>query len=90
MERAEGVFLWVSLVTTSLREGLSNHDTPTELLRRLVSLPTNFEMLFRSILDVVSPCYHVRVAEMLQLAVTEHTLHWEVYSHYDREYDYPG
>lgn len=68
-ERANGVFLWVFLVTTSLRKGLSNGDTITDLQRRLDSLPTDLESFFRHMLDVVEPFYHQKMARVLQIAV---------------------
>jgi hypothetical protein len=68
-DRAQGVFLWVFLVTRSLRDGLTNGDTAEDLERRLASLPTDLERLFRAMLDAVDPMYDKKVAQTLSMAV---------------------
>ncbi|SPO07752.1 uncharacterized protein DNG_10447 [Cephalotrichum gorgonifer] len=68
-DRAHGVFLWVSLVTRSLREGLVNGDTVLDLRKRLESLPADLEAFFRHMMNTVDPLYHERMARVLRIAV---------------------
>jgi len=68
-ERARGVFLWVFLVTRSLRDGLVNGDTMLDLQKRLESLPTDLEAFFRHMMDTIDPIYHERMARVLSIAV---------------------
>ncbi|OTA03702.1 hypothetical protein A9Z42_0041810 [Trichoderma parareesei] len=68
-ERAHGVFLWVFLVTRSLRDGLVNGDTIRDLQRRLESLPTELEPFFKHMLEVIDPLYHETMARTLRIAV---------------------
>ncbi|KAF3046204.1 hypothetical protein E8E11_008845 [Didymella keratinophila] len=49
-EKSDGVFLWVCLVVNSLLEGFSDGERPTDLQKRLESLPTDLEDLFDRIL----------------------------------------
>ncbi|PTB62037.1 hypothetical protein BBK36DRAFT_61791, partial [Trichoderma citrinoviride] len=68
-ERAHGVFLWVFLVTRSLRDGLINGDTMRDLQRRLDSLPTELEPFFKHMLEVIDPLYHEPMARTLRIAI---------------------
>ncbi|KAI3325372.1 hypothetical protein HD806DRAFT_446340 [Xylariaceae sp. AK1471] len=87
--RAEGVFLWVFLVTRMLREGLMNDDSLTELRMRLDSVPTDLEKFFKHILGSVEPFYHEKQSGTLQVAtVADGPLHAPLYSFHDLEYDY--
>ena len=64
VERASGVFLWVFLVVQSLRRGLCNSDTISELQDRLRILPTELEEFFQHILDSVEKVYHRQAARL--------------------------
>ncbi|KAI0444290.1 hypothetical protein F4803DRAFT_512023 [Xylaria telfairii] len=87
--RAEGVFLWVFLVTRMLREGLMNDDSLTELRMRLDSVPTDLEKFFKHILSSVEPFYHEKQSGTLQVAsVAGEPLHANLYSFHDLEYTY--
>ena len=68
-ERAQGVFLWVFLVTRSLRHGLVNGDTIEDLQRRLEVLPTDLEPFFKHMLDIIDPYYHPYMGRTLQMAI---------------------
>lgn len=68
-ERASGVFLWVWLVTQSLRNGLSNHDTMDDLESRLDALPVDLERLFEHMFEQIDPFYHQLGAESLLLVL---------------------
>jgi hypothetical protein len=52
---ANGIFLYVKLVVTSLLNGLSNHDEILDLFKRLRSLPRGLEALYDHMLSVVHP-----------------------------------
>ncbi|OTB05967.1 hypothetical protein M426DRAFT_41592, partial [Hypoxylon sp. CI-4A] len=64
---ASGVFLWVTLVTQSLRNGLTNDDTMEDLNARLDSLPKSLEAFYKQMLDSVDPIYHRKSANLLQM-----------------------
>ncbi|KAI0541015.1 hypothetical protein GGR58DRAFT_498633 [Xylaria digitata] len=87
-ERAEGVFLWAFLVTRSLREGLSNDDTIADMWRRLESLPSDLERLFRHMLDSVDAIYHPKMAGVLQIAIHAFApMPAEIYWHLEKEFE---
>lgn len=64
VERADGVFLWVSLVVKSVQGGLSNDDPMSVLRERVKSTPQRLEELFRSLLDSIEDC-HAQMAVLL-------------------------
>ncbi|KAI1751255.1 hypothetical protein F4782DRAFT_506441 [Xylaria castorea] len=85
-ERAEGVFLWAFLVTRSLREGLSNDDTITDMWRRLESLPKDLQRLFKHMLDSVDAIYHPKMAGALQVAIHAfEPIQADIYWHLEKE-----
>ncbi|KAF2972592.1 hypothetical protein GQX73_g1010 [Xylaria multiplex] len=87
-ERAEGVFLWAFLVTRSLREGLSNDDTVVDMWRRLQSLPSDLERLFKHMLDSVDDIYRPKMAGALQVAIHAfEPLPVEIYWHLEKEFE---
>ncbi|KAI7782575.1 hypothetical protein LA080_013063 [Diaporthe eres] len=70
VERADGVFLWVSLVVKSVESGLWNGDPISVLHDRVKSTPLRLEELFRSLLDSIED-WHARMAVLLlALAMT--------------------
>ena len=86
-KRAQGVFLWVFLVTQLLREGLTNYDSIADLWKRLESVPVDLELFFRHILSSVEPFYHEKMAGTLLIALkAERPLPIEFYSYHDLEY----
>jgi hypothetical protein len=68
-KRADGVFLWVFLVTKSLRDGLVNGDTIRDLEKRLRSLPSDLEVFFKHMLDSVENHYHQAMAQVLSITI---------------------
>ena len=68
-DKAEGVFLWVTLVTRSLKRGLSEHDDTKELERRLAQTPSDLIGFFRSILRNIDDNYRDYTMRALQIAV---------------------
>lgn len=49
VERAEGIFLWVCLVTQSIRRGVLNCDDWKLLIKRVQSLPLELESLYENL-----------------------------------------
>jgi hypothetical protein len=89
VEKAKGVFLWVFIVTKLLREGLTNHDSFSDLKRRLESFPSDLEPFFRQMIESVEPFYRQKMAESLQIALAaKEPLDALVYSFYDGEEDF--
>jgi hypothetical protein len=86
--RAQGVFLWVFLVTRLLREGLTNDDSFQDLMKRLETFPSDLEMFIKQILESVDPFYHPKTARMLKITVAaKEPLPTIVYAFHEREYD---
>ncbi|KAF2800000.1 hypothetical protein K505DRAFT_293464 [Melanomma pulvis-pyrius CBS 109.77] len=67
IRKASGVFLWVSLVTDSLLEGLSDGERLEQLHARLEALPTDLESLFWSILTRLQGKHLGRASELIQI-----------------------
>jgi hypothetical protein len=65
--KADGVFLWVTLVVRSLLDGLENRDTISDLQRRLRLLPADLEDLFNSMMKRIDSFYLSRASETLQI-----------------------
>ncbi|KAK0735942.1 hypothetical protein B0T21DRAFT_365970 [Apiosordaria backusii] len=88
VEKSSGVFLWVTIVTRLLREGLTNDDSVRDLRRRLESFPSDLEPFFRLILTTVDPFYQDRMARSLLFALNaKEPLHIHMYMFHDQEYD---
>jgi hypothetical protein len=87
-DRAQGVFLWVFLVTKLLREGLTNDDTLSDLRKMLDSIHPDLEQFFKQILDGVSGVYHEKMAGVLEIALAAHEpLDAFIYHFHEMEYD---
>ncbi|CAM1500670.1 Fc.00g098320.m01.CDS01 [Cosmosporella sp. VM-42] len=87
-DRAQGVFLWVFMVTRLLREGLTNYDTLSDLQRRLEAVPSDLESFFRHMMESVEPFYHEKMAGTLQIAITaQEPLPLAIYRFHDLEYE---
>ncbi|KAI1110714.1 hypothetical protein F5Y14DRAFT_428124 [Nemania sp. NC0429] len=67
VRRAEGVFLWASLVTHSLIRGLQAHDDPDMMQARLDLLPTDMNKLFEQMLSNVDEVHRESLALYVQL-----------------------
>ncbi|KAI0875414.1 hypothetical protein GGS24DRAFT_295783 [Hypoxylon argillaceum] len=66
--KAQGVFLWVTLVVRSLLEGLTEGDRISDLRQRLEELPDDLEQLFQKMLDSVDKRY---------IKDTSHYIRWQ-------------
>lgn len=87
-DRAQGVFLWVFLVTKYLREGLDNGDTFGNLQAMLQAFPPELEPFFKQMLDSVTLFYHCQMAGLLRLSlVAQRPLHFMVFHFHDKEHD---
>ncbi|KAF3019795.1 hypothetical protein E8E14_012203 [Neopestalotiopsis sp. 37M] len=64
-ERAEGVFLWVHLVTRSLLRGIVNSDDMADLQKRLDEYPRGLESFFERMFDTIDEFYRKRTAKVL-------------------------
>ncbi|CZR56191.1 uncharacterized protein PAC_06079 [Phialocephala subalpina] len=67
LEKAEGVFLWVTLVVNSLIEGLEGGDDMKDLQRRLSELPAGLEPLYQRIVENIKPRYHEQAAQLFRI-----------------------
>ncbi|KAF2853440.1 hypothetical protein T440DRAFT_505771 [Plenodomus tracheiphilus IPT5] len=65
--KSSGVFLWVSLVTQSLLDGLSEGERLSELQDRLDSLPSDLEKLFENILGRLDRKHFERAAQFFEM-----------------------
>lgn len=89
-EQAKGVFLWVFLVTNTLKESLNNHDSFSDLHRRLESYPDNLDDFFKEMLESVDSWYHPKMSTCLQIALTgDEPLDAAIYSLHEQEFDDP-
>ncbi|PMD37788.1 hypothetical protein L207DRAFT_514949 [Hyaloscypha variabilis F] len=66
---ADGVFLWVFLVTRSILDGLTNSDRIKDLQGRLKETPKDLQDYFKSILFSTENRYRTQTARMLSIAV---------------------
>ena len=66
--KADGVFLWVHLVTKSLLEGLTNADRVADLQRRLEELPGELEELYAKMFESIDRTYRERASRYFQIA----------------------
>ncbi|KAF2095990.1 hypothetical protein NA57DRAFT_59051 [Rhizodiscina lignyota] len=73
IEKAAGVFLWVTLVVTSLLRGMGHGDRISDLQTRLDALPPELEQLYDKMLYSLDPFYLEHAAQYFQLIRT--TLH---------------
>ena len=69
-DRAQGVFLWVTLVVKSLLSGATQHDDVEELTVRLRSLPRDLKGFFQRMLDSVDDSYEMHASRILLLTQT--------------------
>ena len=67
VQKASGVFLWVTLVVASLLAGLVNGDRVRDLDRRLALLPPDLEKLYQKMLSSLDPFYLGHASALFQL-----------------------
>lgn len=66
VNRSEGMFLWLVLVTKTIREDMRNGHTIRELRRLLELMPTEIEDLFRRIYNTLPERIRLHTAAMLR------------------------
>ncbi|KAK4194507.1 hypothetical protein QBC40DRAFT_290669 [Triangularia verruculosa] len=88
-QRANGVFLWVALVTKSICDGLTNEDSIYDLRERLRLLPTDLSDLFKHILDRIDLAHRKKSAEHLWIALHDRSksLPAEAYYFHERDHE---
>ncbi|PMD34239.1 hypothetical protein L207DRAFT_138175 [Hyaloscypha variabilis F] len=64
--KAAGVFLWVTLVVTSLLKGLGQRDGFPQLLERLDSFPSELGHLYGHMLNLIDPIYMAEGARLFR------------------------
>ena len=64
-DRAQGVFLWVTIVVRSLLRGLTHADDVSDLQRRLREFPAELNPFFQHIFDSIDPFYREQTAQLL-------------------------
>ena len=65
--KADGVFLWVTLVIKSLLRGFRNRDRLSDLMQRLGELPRDLEPLYSHMLSSIEPVYIEDALKTFQL-----------------------
>ena len=63
-DRAQGVFLWVTIVVRSLLRGLTHADDVSDLRRRLREFPSELNPFFQHIFDSIDPFYREQTAQL--------------------------
>ncbi|KAJ3522886.1 hypothetical protein NM208_g12674 [Fusarium decemcellulare] len=67
VQRASGVFLWVTIVVASLIAGMGAGDRIEDLEKRLNLLPTELKGLYERILDGIDPLYRQHTAQLFKM-----------------------
>jgi hypothetical protein len=67
VNKAEGVFLWVTLVVRLLVDGLEEGDDIEDLRRIFESLPKDLRDLYRHMMSRMTPEYRTQGAEIFQM-----------------------
>ncbi len=70
LTKAQGVFLWVSLVIRSLNEGLRNADSVSELRQRLRLIPKELDDYIKQILEGLEGFYLEQASQTFQVALS--------------------
>jgi hypothetical protein len=67
VNKAAGVFLWVTLVVRLLLSGLRNRDGIYDLRRRLQELPSGLSALYSHMLNNVEPLYQEQASQTFRI-----------------------
>ncbi|KAF2810879.1 uncharacterized protein BDZ99DRAFT_561448 [Mytilinidion resinicola] len=67
VQKASGVFLWVSLVVHVLLDGLSDGDNVRDLQNKVDMLPPDLENFFQKILDSQEPRHKEHASQLFQI-----------------------
>lgn len=69
-EKANGVFLWVNIVVSSLLAGIVSGDRIEDLESRLDLLPPEIQDLYENIIESIDPIYREHAAQLFKLKST--------------------
>lgn len=69
VNRADGVFLWVSLAVKDQIRGLRNDDSPEQLQERLANLPDEIEGIYIRMLHRIDKPYRQEASCFLRMAI---------------------
>ena len=75
VEKAQGVFLWVRLVTGLLAGGLQDGDTINELKEKLEGLPPTLEGLYMRMLRKIRPEHRDQAAKLFSMMLQGGMVH---------------
>lgn len=64
VDRSDGVFLWVRLVTVELLSGMGDNCSIPQLIKRLDSIPIGLKMMFQKMMDSIDSTEQQRAAQM--------------------------
>lgn len=64
VDRSDGVFLWVRLVTVELLSGMGDHCSIPQLIKRLDSIPIGLKMMFQKMMDSIDRTEQQRAAQI--------------------------
>lgn len=64
VDRSDGVFLWVRLVTVELLSGMGDHCSIPQLIKRLETIPLGLTNMFQKMLDSIDRTERQRAAQM--------------------------
>ena len=67
--KSSGVFLWVYLVIRSLKDGLRNKDSISDLQRRVDGFPSGLDEFFMHILGRLDPFYLQQTKKYFRIAI---------------------
>ncbi|KAI0121883.1 hypothetical protein F4814DRAFT_457770 [Daldinia grandis] len=67
VNKAEGVFLWVRLVLTSVEDGILNGDDPSDLKSKVDTFPSELKALYQHLFDSIHYTDRPKVFEALRM-----------------------
>jgi hypothetical protein len=88
VQKSQGVFLWVTLVVRSLREGLANGDSISILKKRVHNFPADLEPFFEALINSVDPTYRSIMAKTFLVTLETSHLPVVALSFLEEEWDY--
>lgn len=78
LEKANGVFLWVTLVLNSVEAGITQGDSWFALERKIDTLPTELKDLLQRIVDDINPSDRIKAVQIFE-AIRRVTRHNDQY-----------
>lgn len=64
VDRSDGIFLWVRLVTVELLSGIEDNCSIPQLIKRLDSIPVGLKNMFQKMMDSIHTTEQQRAAQM--------------------------